>query len=713
MTKLLSQMLSSDKPWMRDSAAYCLSVVAAESFLPLMIKGMQDQDREVRRKIRTAVERLAAKGSEDAAKLLTKFSDQTMVFHSDFDVENPFSEAALAAAQERETGKSPLFSDDVAERKSEIDRIVADKDVSQVHNLIKRIPKEYEPFIKACMVTALGRLGDMAARELLVECLGDEVARVRANAVEALSTLAPDELVSRSKTILYDENNRVRANAINALIDLRREESMASLDEMVHHEDELYRRSAFWAITDIADSRIVGFMKAFLADESEEIKTRAVHFIHQLKEVDGLLADEIMDNLDGPTRKLLVGPMTTKQVLDAFEDELPLSGEGPIESHLDEQSATDFLGVDDDEMKVGHDWQGDDDEEGDDEFGPPGVKRFKYDAFKNLSKDRKLDVVDEAKSVINVSNFYFLREVMQKEKDFVVKVAARRALKSFENQDFAQDRLVSEGDEPDFLKTPEIQAISYRGIKTVLQLSQDLVVRGKKREVTGAWFGPFGEAFQCLNALREDSQDMLSEIIGDEEVIRVSLCYYNERLRPFLDGERSLDMNRYANIVSIAGVANRLDLYSPSRPFLNAIKNPVYMLVVLTAQRCILYLRGPIEDRQARYRELYYRQITKLETKRERELRSIEMAVGPDLIEIPELRADESEKIYEILKRESIDKIKSEERFIDIDFTTELKKLEMLHKGNVISDAEYKYRRERLLKMDSEKFSERRMFREF
>jgi len=149
-----------------------------------------------------------------------------------------------------------------------------------------------------------------------------------------------------------------------------------------------------------------------------------------------------------------------------------------------------------------------------------------------------------------------------------------------------------------------------------------------------------------------------------------------------------------------------LDLYSPSRPYLQSLKHPSYLLVILTARRLILFLRGPVEDRQARFREFLYRQITRIERKSARGLESIELMVGPDLIELPELRKDEAEKVHEFIQRESIDRIKSEERFIDIDFSDELKKIEMLRGGRVISEAEYTYRRDRILKMDSEKFSE-------
>ena len=649
---VLNSMICSQSVWMRDSAAYCMLSMGTKSVLPLIKIAVNDTEESVRLKAIAGLKNLASRGIEEAADLLAA--------RTDTDADNASSAAQVNESIESTFvgALSPLLSEDAGERKDEIDRIVADNDRTHNEELIKLLSSEEDFFLQACVVSALGVVGDASAIEPLFECLSSEIERVRANAVEALAALAPEKLLEKSEELLADENNRVRANAIVALIDLDRKDALLSLRKMVNHEDELYRRSAFWALVDISGEDTVEFWNMFLNDDEEEIRTRAVHHIHQLQEDNPEYARLIVKSLDQKTKRLVINNVSTETVVSALEEEIP-------------------------ELQ----------------------KKFRYASFINLSQEKKLAIIDEAKVNINVSNFYFLREVLQKEKDFMVKVSARRALKNFQNHDFSSENLIA-SDDGDFLEGPEIIVTQYKGVKDILNLSRELVVKAKRKKDNGYWDGPFGQNGEILNALREDSQDIIAMVLEGEEVLMVTTCYFNQKLEPFAIGANSLDMAKYANIVNLSGPLGRLDLLSPSRAFLNSIAGPVYELVILTPTRCILFLRGAIESKSCAYREFHYRQITKLELKESNEGSTIELLVAGEVVEIPELHDGEAHQIFNFLKTESIDKIKPEERFIDIDFTQRLKKLEILYKGGVIGEAEYEYRKERILKMDSEKFSD-------
>ena len=635
LAHLLEKMIRSDKLWMRDSAAYCMSVLSSSTLLPLVEIGLRDKSGSVRRKCHLVLEKLIAIGDEQAKLLLEKYADD------DFDGEPPQPHTVVAEHLDAPSeGASRLFSEDVAVRKREIDRIVAEQDAVHVPAMLQLLKLENEPFIKACLVTALGRLKTPLAADALVGCLIEEVARVRANAVEALATVAPERLVEHAERVLKDENNRVRANAIGALIDPCEELALAALEKMVNSQDELYRRSAFWAVSDISDERVEKFISRFLDDESEEIRERAVLLVHQLREQNETLAQRIIDSADEEMKKRLDLDVSTQHAVEAFQEELPLL----------EHSTTDFLGASSDLLSIDGIKQG-----LIPSFSTP-AKRFNYETFSAKSKEQKLDIIDEAKGMVNISNFSFLREVLRKEKDFVVKVAVRRALKSFEKQNFSDSAILRvTGDGPSILEAPHVRAISYRGTKSVLKLSQELIVRGKKRDATATWLGPFGQRWQMLNALREDTQDMILEILGDDEVVASSLCYYTDRLAPFLKGERSLDMNRYANIVTLAGALNRAPAASAQRAFLTAINRPAYLLVILTGRRCILFLRGTIEDRQGRYLVIHYRNISELEFKDKRGLRTINITVGGEKIALPELEEQEASQLYGFIERKQIE----------------------------------------------------------
>jgi len=593
LTRLLEQMVTSDKLWMRDSAAYCLSVLASPGLLPLMERALGDEHQDVRRKVVATLERMATAGNERAAAILAAEAGERTVVSAEAPVQ--------------------LFDPDAAVRKREIDRIAIERDEAQIPGLRQPLVVEQEPFVRACAVAALGRLAVPAARDALVRCLDDDVARVRANAVEALAAIAPDALEKRSAALLADANNRVRANAIGALMGLRPDEALAALGAMAVHPDELHRRSAFWAVTDIGDERVAPFFGSFLRDQSPEIRQRAVHFVQQLDEQGDPLAVVIRAALDDETRATLASPLATERVVSAFADELSR---------------------------------------------PPAAetRRMGYDEFRELTKEHKLDVVDEAKSVINVANFAFLREVMRKETDFVVKVAARRALKGFERLDTSAIAMpASEGGGPSMVEAPHIRAISYRGDKSALKLSQELIVRSKQHDETRLWTGPFDQQWQMLNALREDTQDMLLEVIGGDELLRVSLCYFVDVLRPFVKAERSLDMSRFGTIVSLARVVKRLERGTAERAMVDAVNRPVYLLALMTNRRVILFLRGPIDDRQARYVALPYHNLTDIVLRDDGALRSVMLSVGETHFVVPEMEPDDGARTFAVIERRHIE----------------------------------------------------------
>jgi class 3 adenylate cyclase/HEAT repeat protein len=648
---VLQKMVTSPSVWMRDSAVYCMCNLQSPALFPLLEKAYGDPEESIRKKAESGLKSLAAKGVLEAADLLG-ISVDTLDASAD---ENPVDESDGSVTLDKPL--SPLQSEDAGERKEEIDRIVSDHDSSQNKALIDLLATEEDHFLQACVVTALGVVGDQSAVEPLFKCLTSDLERIRANAIEALAALAPVRLLELSNKLLTDENNRVRANAIVALFHLNREDALIALRKMVNNDDELYRRSAFWAIVDIGTDDTIEFWKNFLTDENEEIRTRAVHHIHQLQDLSPDYANDIISSLDPKCKRLLAGDVATEKVVVAFEEEMP------------EQT-----------------------------------KKFKYSSFVNLKTEDRLEMIDEAKANINVANYYFLREVLQKEKDFVVKVAARRGLKNFDNNDFGSEALIAT-DNADFLETPEIIVSHYQGVKTVLILSRELVVKAKKQSDNGYWEGPFGQNGEILNALREDTQDMIAAVLKNEEVVAVAPCYFNDRMVQFSSGQNSLDMTKYAKLVNLSGPVGKMDLLSPSRAFLSSIPGPVYLLVILTSQKCSLFLRGALETKTCAHRTFHYRQISRIALNSLNDTVSIELTVAGEIIEIPHLERDAGLQIHNHLKKESIGKIKSEERFIDIDFAESLKKLEILKAGGVISEAEYCYRKDRVLKMDSEKFS--------
>ena len=343
-------------------------------------------------------------------------------------------------------------------------------------------------------------------------------------------------------------------------------------------------------------------------------------------------------------------------------------------------------------------------EDGESSSKPKRKRFYKYEAFRNLAVPKKLEVIDKARETGDGSAFFFLKEAVRKEQDFTVKVALKRALKEFDEKDYTTAALITDDEEVEFCST-EIQTIFAGESLSAVELSRKLEKNVLTREKIGQWPGIFPRQWRILNALREDTQDMMQTIIKEEKIEAITFCFYNRRLSPFLAGEKSLDSNKFNTLVNLAPAINRLPFESPSRQFLSQLQAPPYLLVLLTEKRIILFLRGPLSSSEGRWREVTYPQVTKVELNKVGTSRSILLHTEDDLLELPELKAEEARRLSSLIERLSIENIKSQEYYIEIDFLEERRKLEMLKQGGVITEQDYRYRLGRLEKMDAEKFS--------
>lgn len=106
--------------------------------------------------------------------------------------------------------------------------------------------------IRATIVTLLGEVGNATLKSVFLKALQDPNARVRANAVEALSSICEGkELAQILAHCLKDRNNRVRANALAGLVRLGVKQAEPLVHEMAHHQNPRYRSSAAWVLGEV------------------------------------------------------------------------------------------------------------------------------------------------------------------------------------------------------------------------------------------------------------------------------------------------------------------------------------------------------------------------------------------------------------------------------------------------------------------------------
>lgn len=598
VANLLRKMIHSDQVWMRDSAAYALSVMAKDDALPLLLEATRDEDEAVRDKARKGILKLAEKGNRVAQRVLAEL--ERVGDRESSPGLLSFTQLEEEMLVQESKADDPLDDPDPQLRLQAVRNIVAERDSARAEAMVRRLSVEDDHFVKANIINALGTIGDEKLVDPLRGYLSDPVDRVRANAVEALARLGGDKVSSLFVPLLADSNNRCRANAIVALKDYAYVDVINPLREMVESDELLMRKSAFFAITDIAGSEVVPLLELLRNDEDGELRANAMHFLQMMRDGGDEAATALMSRIESGRPGSMA--ITTSELFpEAFV--APTSGE---ELHG--------------------------------EGAPSKADQYDIKSFSGLDKERKRSIIRELGEDVNVGSYYFLRQVLADD-DFEIKVLAKMALKNFDDFAGQEDERTVEASQGEgvVLRPPEIETVEYHGMSKAIQLSRELNDRADQYEFTKMWKGPFPAELGLLNALRDDTREMIQELLGDDGVESATVCFHQARIKPFLEGKRSLDGNRFANVITLVGVVNRMDAYSPCHAFLKSIKRPIYLLTLLTKQRVLLFLRGPLETSFARFVQIHYGQIDEVTTQKFRDLVTLSLKVGAQFFEIPEL----------------------------------------------------------------------------
>lgn len=144
--------------------------------------------------------------------------------------------------------------------------------------------------IRATIITLLGEVKNPTLRGVFVKALSDRNARVRANAVEALSEICEGkELLKVLVHCLNDRNNRVRANALRGLIQLGVKQAEPLVHEMAHHHNPRYRSSAAWILGEVGHAIPQGrtWLDQLTRDDNHNVTYRAELAFQAMEEAQG------------------------------------------------------------------------------------------------------------------------------------------------------------------------------------------------------------------------------------------------------------------------------------------------------------------------------------------------------------------------------------------------------------------------------------------
>jgi len=265
LVAILQEKLASDEAANRDLAAYALVKLELPETLPLMVGALSDAEMSIRLKARNALVTLAKQGCADATAALERLAGKR----------GTPDEFMTISVLERRPHLELLCDPRPRERMKGVECIVQTGDAARVPHLLQVLLVEKDPYVRATIVLALGRLGARDAVPTLKILTEDGDARIRANAVEALGALSGDDVSPFLLRCLDDGNNRVRANAVVALRDYRLVDLAVPLQAMIDHHEQLMRRSAIWAITELRRPALIPLLRPLLVDRVGKVQRQA------------------------------------------------------------------------------------------------------------------------------------------------------------------------------------------------------------------------------------------------------------------------------------------------------------------------------------------------------------------------------------------------------------------------------------------------------
>jgi HEAT repeat protein len=201
--KICQLMLRSDRTWSREAAVHCLVEFNLPNALEILEGVLADTDEGVRQKASLGIERLAAMGS--ASKIQVNPVASTPALREDEHLEEDLN--CADPVQRRQTSRNLLTLQGIL-------------NPAHLPLLQKRVAVENDPETLVNLITALARLRDSRAVELLGQHTSNHPeAFVRAACADALASIATAEAAAALESMLADRSPIVVGRALVGLKD--------------------------------------------------------------------------------------------------------------------------------------------------------------------------------------------------------------------------------------------------------------------------------------------------------------------------------------------------------------------------------------------------------------------------------------------------------------------------------------------------------------
>jgi HEAT repeat protein len=232
--KLVELLRESEKPTVRRRAAEILGNLddPESEGIDALVGAMSDDDETVR------AEAIDALTQQEAVDALMKGLGQKV----------PDSGATWAQA---EAFVENLTSDSTELRMAAANVLGLLGVEDSARPLAKRLQSEPHPEVRSRIARSLGRVGEPAVTNVLVDCLHDQPLKVRREAAESLGRLTSKDALGGLLTVVDDESEAMRRTAVSSLGQFENAEPVDALVERLGDQSDLVRRAAVFSLIEI------------------------------------------------------------------------------------------------------------------------------------------------------------------------------------------------------------------------------------------------------------------------------------------------------------------------------------------------------------------------------------------------------------------------------------------------------------------------------
>ena len=301
----LKEMMFSTKSQMRESAIFVLSEIGDEEAIDLLSIAANDKNPEIKAKAAAALNNaLKLKAERDFESSGQPVSEEEISRIPSLSVAAPEAATAgdkEAAAPEKtvegrqagaaaelsqgddggEAGPAKIIDEATRKQIERIQKLIDENDSSSLDQLVKRLAVEKNTFIKATLISAVGRLGGRENMEDIIGFLKDEDMRVVANTAEALENLGNAKCIGELIKYINHGDNRVRANVVKAVWKYAQSNMsaakviLARLKTMMFSTKAQMRESALYVLGEIASDEALELISIAVSDRVESVQQKA------------------------------------------------------------------------------------------------------------------------------------------------------------------------------------------------------------------------------------------------------------------------------------------------------------------------------------------------------------------------------------------------------------------------------------------------------